>query len=245
MPIRFAGRGILLDIEGTVAPIALVYDVLFPYARQHLDAFLIRHWNDRRVREIGAAVVAEAAAARLAATDHEASLTSQSVALAARHLMDADAKTTALKTLQGLIWQDGFHSGALRATLFDDVRPALDRFARAGLDVRIYSSGSILAQQQFFGHTTNGDLRPLLHGYFDTTTGPKRDESSYARISREFQLEPREILFLSDVVHELRAACQAGMQTALVIRPGNPPAEAHDFDAIESLADVIVTPDSG
>ena len=31
-------RGVLLDIEGTTSSIAYVYEVLFPFAREHLDA---------------------------------------------------------------------------------------------------------------------------------------------------------------------------------------------------------------
>jgi Predicted enolase-phosphatase len=30
-------KGILLDIEGTTTPISFVYDVLFPYARAHVN----------------------------------------------------------------------------------------------------------------------------------------------------------------------------------------------------------------
>ena len=36
-------RGILLDIEGTTTSISFVYDVLFPYARQHVTEFLQKH----------------------------------------------------------------------------------------------------------------------------------------------------------------------------------------------------------
>jgi enolase-phosphatase E1 len=38
-------------------------------------------------------------------------------------------------------------------------------------------------------------------------------------------LKPREILFISDVVAELEAAKEAGMETLLSIRPGNSPQE--------------------
>jgi len=33
-------QGILLDIEGTTTPITFVYEVLFPFARQHAAQFL-------------------------------------------------------------------------------------------------------------------------------------------------------------------------------------------------------------
>ena len=36
---------VLLDVEGTVAPISFVYDVLFPYAASHLDGFVREEWD--------------------------------------------------------------------------------------------------------------------------------------------------------------------------------------------------------
>src|SRR5262249_59712975 len=86
-------------------------------------------------------------------------------------LMDRDRKSTALKSLQGKIWKDGYESGALVAPVFPDVPRALRRWTAAGLDVSIYSSGSVLAQKLLFAHTDAGDLTPFLRAYFDTTTG--------------------------------------------------------------------------
>jgi enolase-phosphatase E1 len=136
-------------------------------------------------------------------------------------LMDQDIKSTGLKHLQGLIWEAGFASGELRAHVYDDVPPALKAWNAAGRDVRIYSSGSIQAQKLFFGHTIAGDFLPLLKGHYDTTTGPKKEPASYRAIAALYGLPSSEILFLSDIVAELDAACSAGMRTALVVRPGN------------------------
>ena len=99
-------------------------------------------------------------------------------------------------------------------------RRRLAAWNAAGKDVRIYSSGSVQAQKLFFGHTIDGDLLPHFRGHYDTTTGPKKEADSYRNIAAEFGLPPSEILFLSDVVTELDAARSAGMQTGLVIRPG-------------------------
>jgi enolase-phosphatase E1 len=157
--------------------------------------------------------------------------------------MDADAKATGLKQLQGLIWRSGFESGELLAHVYDDVPPALTAWNAAGVDVRIYSSGSVEAQRLFFGHTIAGDLLLRFRGHYDTTTGPKRDAASYCKIAQQFALEPSEILFLSDVVAELDAARAAGMATGLVIRPGNA-ATTSSSDAahptIENFAQVEV-----
>src|SRR5262249_38283414 len=104
---------------------------------------------------------------------------------------------------------------------FPDVPRALRRFAEAGLDVSIYSSGSVLAQRLLFLHTDAGDLTPFLRAYFDTTTGQKRETESYHAIARSLSRASDELLFVSDVVPELDAARAAGCATALALRPGN------------------------
>jgi 2,3-diketo-5-methylthio-1-phosphopentane phosphatase len=113
--------------------------------------------------------------------------------------------------------------------VFDDVPAALARWQAAGLSTRIYSSGSIEAQKLLFAHSTAGDLTPHLCGYFDTTTGPKREAASYEKIARDAALDAHELLFLTDVVEEAQAARDAGLQAAIMDRPGNRPQPAHDF----------------
>jgi enolase-phosphatase E1 len=222
---RFAGRGILLDIEGTTSSVRFVYEVLFPYARQHLAGFLVSNWDRPEVRRACDLIARDTGAASLAewtgGTDPESSRTK--VIAEVNRLMDGDAKATGLKELQGLIWKDGYLSGQLCSHVYDDVPPALRAWQQAGLDVRVYSSGSITAQKLFFAHTEHGDLTGFFRGHYDTTTGPKKEAASYAAIARDMHLPPTHILFCSDVVAELDAAQGAGMQTVLVMRPGNAP----------------------
>jgi enolase-phosphatase E1 len=148
-------------------------------------------------------------------------------------LMDEDSKTTELKELQGRIWLEGYRRGELRGEVFEDVPGALERWRREGIDVRIYSSGSVLAQKLLFG-----ELTELLNGYFDTTTGAKGEAGSYVRIAAEFGVEPGEILFVSDVTRELDAARAAGMQTALCVRPGNPPQSPSEHPCISTFDEI-------
>ena len=68
--------------------------------------------------------------------------------------MDADAKVQPLKALQGMIWEEGWASGAFVTPIYPDVVPALRRWARDGERVAIYSSGSVHAQKQLFAPTT-------------------------------------------------------------------------------------------
>jgi enolase-phosphatase E1 len=154
--------------------------------------------------------------------------------------MNRDIKETSLKALQGMIWRGGYETGEIVAHVFDDVPPALAQWADGGIDVRIYSSGSNEAQKLFFAHTAAGDLTRHLRGHYDTTTGPKREAASYAAIAADMELEPRQVLFVSDVGAELDAARAAGMATALAVRPGNrEPGGLYDHEAISSFAEIV------
>jgi enolase-phosphatase E1 len=240
--MAFAGRGILLDIEGTVAPIAFVTDVLFPDARRELAGFLARHWGESAVTAAVERVARDAGAPSFAAwAGPDAQGDEQRGRLVAHllRLMDADTKATGLKEVQGLIWAEGYRAGRLRSELFPDVAPALRAWAGRGLDVRVFSSGSVAAQQVFFAHTDAGDLSGLLRGHYDTRVGPKRAPASYRAIVADMGLAAGEVLFLSDVAVELDAAAAAGLRAGLTIRPGNaapPPDTPHpaitSFDQI-------------
>ena len=235
--IVFDGRAILLDVEGTTSSIAFVYDVLFEYAKKQVGTFLESHRRDPVALELAVGITAAAGApldAAAIASDPTRA------ALAAIDLMNKDVKVTPLKTLQGMIWRSGFESGQLVAHVFDDVPPALAAWSDSGLDVRIYSSGSIEAQQLFFRHTAFGDLTEYLRGHYDTTTGPKREAASYTAIAVSMGLDPRQILFVSDVGPELDAARSAGMQTALAVRPGNrEPGGVFDHPPVTSFAEIV------
>jgi enolase-phosphatase E1 len=151
-----------------------------------------------------------------------------SAAAYAEWLMHRDRKSTALKSLQGRIWEGGYRSGAVKSHVYPDVPLALERWRALGWSVAIFSSGSVLAQRLLFEHTVAGDLTPLIDAYFDTTTGPKREAGSYRRIAEKLRVEPGAILFVSDVPAELDAARTAGLATALCLREGAlPPSAGH------------------
>ena len=191
-------KTILLDIEGTTTSIAYVADVLFPYARERIPAWVPIH------REEIAPVIAA-----MPPGDPVATLLGW---------MDVDAKETALKHIQGRIWREGYEAGELKAHVYPDTPVALKRWTAAGIMVCIYSSGSIEAQRLIFGHSEAGDLTGYLSGYFDTTTGPKREAGSYTAIATALKLDPAEILFVSDVAAETDAAKAAGLRALLIDR---------------------------
>lgn len=221
-------RGILLDIEGTTTPIAFVHDVLFTYARQHVRNYLVQH-ADTLTDDI--ALLRDEHTRDTSSGQQPPPLTDdvESIANYVHWLIDRDRKSTGLKSLQGKIWREGYTSGTLKSQVFSDVRPAFERWHKAGLRISIFSSGSALAQQLLFAHTEDGDLTVFISDYFDTNVGRKGDAESYRRIAKQMNLSPVEILFISDVVTELEAATEAGMKTRLSIRVGNHPQPNTDF----------------
>jgi enolase-phosphatase E1 len=230
-------KAVLTDIEGTTTSISFVYDVLFPYAAARLDEYLDED-GGRRSDPRPEPELAEALARLRQEQDSEGSLADY-----ARRLMAEDRKSTGLKLLQGVIWEEGYRSGALRGHVYPDVPGALAAWREAGLRLRVFSSGSMRAQRLLFGHSDFGDLTPCFEGFHDTTTGPKRKAASYAAIAAAFGLPAGEILYLSDVPEELDAAAAAGVRTGMLVRPGNRPAEpgAHavyrDFTALALSAE--------
>jgi enolase-phosphatase E1 len=237
--------GVLLDIEGTTSSIDFVYDVMFPYARKNFAAYLNNHFQDEAVQ------AALPTLAKDLGFDSAKAMLSQSnggqqdcpqdiVHRALIGLMDDDVKSTGLKKLQGLVWESGFCSGEMVAHLYDDVALEIQKWKSAGIDVRIYSSGSVHAQKLFFGHSVAGNLLPHFSGHYDTTIGHKREPASYQSIAADW-MEASKILFISDVAEELDAAQVAGMRTVLSIRPGNKPVANQDrFTTVTSFAEVAV-----
>jgi enolase-phosphatase E1 len=215
---------VLLDIEGTTTPIEFVHQTLFGHARARVSGFLQRHWNDPEVRADVARLEAEHAAESSQPAPPPWQKDAAGVVAYVHWLMDRDRKSTGLKSLQGKIWEEGYRAGNLRGEVYPDVPPALERWSRQGIDIAIFSSGSVQAQRSLFTYTAAGDLTRFIRAYFDITIGPKTAPLSYARIAAALGRSPSEVLFLSDVGPELDAALTAGMRTALCVRtPGSAP----------------------
>lgn len=219
MPVR----AILTDIEGTTSSLSFVRDVLFPYSKKRLPAFIetrgeepeVRHWLQEAAKEAGYIHVNK-----------------DEIVKILQGWINEDYKVTALKALQGMIWEAGYKNGDFKAHMYPDAVLKLRDWHEREIPLYVYSSGSVQAQHLFFGNTTAGDLRPLFSGYFDTTTGPKREWTSYLHISEAIEVPPTMILFLSDVVEELDAAADCGYRTYLLRRPPGPgEPEVYDDDS--------------
>lgn len=152
---------------------------------------------------------------------------SKIVANYVRWLIQTDRKVKPLKSLQGKIWREGYENGELKGDLFDDVAGNLRKWckmppvslekeeavqdgAAETLRLYVYSSGSIPAQKLLFGYSKEGSLLSCFSGYFDLTTGNKREKESYEKIATNLEVEPASILFLTDIYEEAVAAAEAG-----------------------------------
>lgn len=224
---------IVLDIEGTTSAAGFILGDLYDYARPRLEDVLARAAGDEVIAGARADAIAEAGLSP-DATDTE-------IADALRALMAADVKSTPLKTLQGVLWAEGFARGEITSQFFDDVPPQLRAWRGAGIRLAVYSSGSVASQQPWFRHAPQGDLSTLVEAWFDTVNaGPKKEASSYERIAEALGLDVDRLLFLTDHPDEVSAARAAGWNVLALDRPGEPWAGAHPtgtavggFDEIE------------
>ncbi len=94
-------KAIIIDIEGTTSSLSFVKDVLFPYARAKLPAFVEAHQQDAQLQ-----VLLDDAAKIMGGEPDIQTLITQFV-----NWIDEDKKITPLKSLQGLIWEAGYQQG--------------------------------------------------------------------------------------------------------------------------------------
>ncbi|MFD5145801.1 acireductone synthase [Streptomyces sp. NPDC058401] len=206
--------GVVLDIEGTTSSTGFVVDVLYPYARERFTALIAERSGEPEVARALVQVRAE-----LGEPDADPAR----IVEALNAWLDEDRKATPLKTLQGLLWAEGFARGELVSHFYADVVPALRRWHAAGAALYVYSSGSVAAQRAWFGHSAEGDLRALVSGWYDTeNAGPKQEPGSFRTIAADTGISPDRLLFLSDRAGELDAARAAGWRVVGVRRPGEP-----------------------
>ncbi|AUC59981.1 2,3-diketo-5-methylthio-1-phosphopentane phosphatase MtnC [Cyanobacterium sp. HL-69] len=203
-------KAILTDIEGTTSSISFVKDVLFPYAYQEMENFLVQHFNNDFVYK-QAKMVCELEGLKDGCQPRQ-------IAEILREWIKCDRKLAPLKELQGMIWEKGYKNGDYQAHIYEDAYEKLKHWHRQNIPIYIYSSGSVYAQKLFFGYSNYGNLLNLFSGFFDTNVGYKQEVDSYNLIAEKMEFKPEEILFLSDIEDEIISADKAGMKTIWIIR---------------------------
>jgi enolase-phosphatase E1 len=224
-------QAILTDIEGTTTSLSFVKDVLFPYADQHMQDFVVAHRTDPAVAKLVDDVRMEVGKPNLSLAEAIAQL---------RQWIAEDKKVTPLKAIQGLMWEEGYRKGAFTGHVYEDAVRNLLCWHDLGLKLYIYSSGSVHAQKLLFGYSDAGDLTPLFSGYFDTHIGHKREAEAYRRIVEAIGLPAGQVLFLSDIREELDAAQQAGLKTCCLVRE-NQPVDGLQHPWIKNFDEIAVT----
>jgi enolase-phosphatase E1 len=238
---------LLLDIEGTTCPVSFVSDVLFPFAKQELSHYIKQHWDKSSYNE-------QIEAAKKEWLDDRSTESVQikqqvikgeseeidGLIQYLKHLISIDKKSTALKDLQGRIWEHGYKNGELKSQLFPETAECLREWREQGLTLSVYSSGSIQAQKLLYRHSPAGDLEKFFSHWFDTHTGPKKSTESYTIIAEQLHSSPNKIWFVSDNGAECDSARSAGMHTLFSLRDGNPDRDPRDHTVVQSLREVSV-----
>lgn len=210
-----------MDIEGTTTRISFVKDVLFPYAHRKMHEYLLKNTENLIVVDLLKSFNGNVEAA----SEHM------------KQLIEKDIKDPILKQLQGHIWKEGYDCGELIAHIYPDVLPALQKWKTAGLQLGIYSSGSVVAQKLLFGHTEYGDLNTMLSTYYDLGVGKKIEPDSYRNIVADLKLEGSEVVFLSDIGTELDAARAVGLKTYQLFR--EIPIKSSGHNCVKSFEEII------
>ena len=229
-------QAILLDVEGTTTPIEFVHKTLFPFSLERMSEFVAENCSYLEKEFV---ILRDEHTRERDPIDFLPLDSPSRISVYLKYLISSDRKSTPLKSIQGKIWQSGYDSGILRSEVFHDVPEAFERWTVGGKKISIYSSGSVLAQRSLFRYTVHGDLSPYITNYFDTHIGGKRIPDSYLRICRELHHLPADVIFVSDVPAELKAAREAGLATVLAIRPGNSPVAPIDhWNYVNSFDDI-------
>jgi 2,3-diketo-5-methylthio-1-phosphopentane phosphatase len=218
---------LLLDIEGCTTAISFVKDVLFPYVVEHVDDYLAKNLGADEQEALTKALKADLK------PEQSEEVGESGPGEIVKYMVKNDLKVASLKSLQGEMWKDGYKNGTLKGHIYQDFVPMLEWMKDQGVKVYIYSSGSVQAQKLLFGNSIKGDLTTYFEGHFDiTTSGNKKQSTSYTKISADLGVPPSDVVFCSDAVAELEAANEAGIgKCIMTIRPGNAPLSKEAIEA--------------
>ncbi len=202
-------RAIVVDTAGTTTDLNFIQDTLFPYSSKALADFL----EDNQTNVLVDNCISDV---KDIALEPDASL--ERVVEILQQWIAEDRKATPLKTLQGLIWKQGYAKGEFKGHIYPDFIDSVKEIKAQNVRLYSFSSGSVDAQKLLFSHSDGGDLTEFFDGHFDTRTGNKLFKQAYLNIINTISLAPKQVLFISDVLEELKAAEQAGMRVMQMVR---------------------------
>ena len=132
---------ILTDIEGTTTSVSFVYDILFPYFRNNISK-LKDLQNNQDVHDAFEQVI------ELTKDLENLQLidTKDIIGKLLQWSLE-DKKITPLKTLQGILWQEGYKSKEIKGHVYPDVKSNLIEWKKRGINLGVFSSGSVTAQK--------------------------------------------------------------------------------------------------
>ncbi|NRD71777.1 acireductone synthase [Shewanella sp. VB17] len=211
-------KAIVVDTAGTTTDLSFIRDTLFPYSAKAIAEFLVENKSNVLIDNCICDV-------KDIALEPDASL--ERVIDILQLWITEDRKATPLKTLQGLIWKQGYDRGEFTGHIFPDFIAEIEHIKQQKIRIYSFSSGSVEAQKLLFSHSDGGDLTPHFDGHFDTRTGHKLFKQAYSNIINTISLAPKQVLFISDVVEELKAAEEAGMRTLQMVRSQDQPTGSH------------------
>jgi enolase-phosphatase E1 len=228
--MKFEGvKYVLTDIEGTTTSVKFVYDQLFPYFRSHIGDLksMVQQVDVQEAFRQTVKLSLDLEGRKLNSVDE--------IIITLNRWSEEDRKITPLKSVQGILWEDGYKKGELKGHVYADVLLALEQWKAQGIQMGVFSSGSVAAQKLIFGFSELGDLTSFFSHYFDTTTGGKKETETYPKIAEAVACVPGEMLFLSDITDELVAADAAGFQTVQLVRPGT---EANWKNTVKDFSEI-------
>ena len=141
---------LLLDIEGTTCPVTFVSEILFPFAERELSHYVREHESDSSQNRSIQDARREWERDQSPKSQHLKKQVSElqineveGLIQYLKHLISIDRKSTALKDLQGQLWEHGYRKGELHSELFPETAECLRQWHQQKITLSVYSSGSI------------------------------------------------------------------------------------------------------
>lgn len=203
------GRVVLVDLDTVVLDPQWMRETLTSATRAALPSFVERRADDPRVRE---------ALGQLRLSIPKPSVRDAVLDAALDRWTHEDRPLPALRALHGLVWEELFAARGWRVPLQQDAARSLRRWANEGREIYAYASRPASAQTLLLANASDGPLDRVVTRVIDVSVTERREPSFVRSIARLAEVEPEEIVLLSDAPRDLTAAAVAGATVMQVLR---------------------------